>query len=131
MSTVAIPYIIILNYTKPHTIIYDAVNKDNLFSTLIDKIVNIMHELYDNELTSFDDFINRQTKLPNILHEINNSQYISCNAELKNYKDFIIKYFNNKTDKQVIEIVYFDDNQWIKYNIPHNLVYNIYKINYL
>jgi hypothetical protein len=90
-----------------------------------------MNELYDNELESFDDFIYRQKRLPKILQDITNSQYISFDGELKNYKNFIISYFNNNNDHEAIEILYFDNNKWNKYDIPKTLVYNIYKIKYL
>jgi hypothetical protein len=109
--------------------IYSVAPKDQLDIIIIDKIVEIMYKQYDNELSSFQDFIYRQKKLPNIITDINNSQYISIDSELRNYKNFISKNFNN--DKDAIDILYFTNNEWTKYDIPQSLVYNIYKIKYL
>ena len=67
----SIPYIIILNY-KNKNVIYDIINSEFISSSLNEKIVDIMYSLYDNELTSFTDFINRETKLPHVLYDINN-----------------------------------------------------------
>jgi len=131
MDIIYIPYIIILNSIKVQKVHYDIINKDLLNTVFIDKIVDIMNELYDNELESFDDFIYRQKRLPKILQDITNSQYISFDGELKNYKNFIISYFINNNDHEAIEILYFDNNKWNKYDIPKTLVYNIYKIKYL
>jgi hypothetical protein len=131
MDIIYIPYIIILNSIKVQKVHYNIINKDLLNTVFIDKIVDIMNELYDNELESFDDFIYRQKRLPKILQDITNSQYISFDGELKNYKNFIISYFNNNNDHEAIEILYFDNNKWNKYDIPKTLVYNIYKIKYL
>jgi hypothetical protein len=131
MDIIYIPYIIILNSIKVQKVHYDIINKDLLNTVFIDKIVDIMNELYDNELESFDDFIYRQKRLPKILQDITNSQYISFDSELKNYKNFIISYFINNNDHEAIEILYFDNNKWNKYDIPKTLVYNIYKIKYL
>jgi len=131
MDIIYIPYIIILNSIKVQKVHYNIINKDLLNTVFIDKIVDIMNELYDNELESFDDFIYRQKRLPKILQDITNSQYISFDSELKNYKNFIISYFINNNDHEAIEILYFDNNKWNKYDIPKTLVYNIYKIKYL
>jgi hypothetical protein len=76
MDIIYIPYIIILNSIKVQKVHYDIINKDLLNTVFIDKIVDIMNELYDNELESFDDFIYRQKRLPKILQDITNSQYI-------------------------------------------------------
>lgn len=130
MDIIYIPYIIILNSIKVQTVHYDIINKDLLNTVFIDKIVDIMNELYDNDLVSYDDFIHRQKSLPKILQEINNSQYISYDSDLNNYKNFITKYFITN-NKEAIEILYFDNNKWNKYDIPKTLVYNIYKIKYV
>lgn len=122
---ISVPYIIIMN----NSTIYSVAPKDQLDIIIIDKIVEIMYKQYDNELSSFQDFIYRQKKLPNIITDINNSQYISIDSELRNYKNFISKNFNN--DKDAIDILYFTNNEWTKYDIPQSLVYNIYKIKYL
>ena len=71
MDIIYIPYIIILNSIKVQTVHYDIINKDLLNTVFIDKIVDIMNELYDNDLVSYDDFIHRQKSLPKILQEIN------------------------------------------------------------
>ena len=131
MDIIYIPYIIILNSIKVQKVHYNIINKDLLNTVFIDKIVDIMNELYDNELESFDDFIYRQKRLPKILQDITNSQYISFDSELKNYKNFIISYFINNNDHEAIEILYFDNNKWNKYDIPKTLVYNIYRVKYV
>ena len=131
MDIIYIPYIIILNSIKVQKVQYDIINKDILNTVFIDKIVDIMNELYDNELVSFDDFIHRQKTLPKILQEITNAKYVSFDCELKTYKNFIASYFLNNNDNEAIEILYFDNNKWNKYDIPKTLVYNIYRIKYV
>jgi len=121
-----VPYIIILNNKR---VIYDSADNEIYDVTIIDKIVNMMYNIYDNELSSYDDFIYRQTKLPNILNTINNSQYLSINSELNMYQNFIAKNFSNNND--AVEVLYFDNNKWNKYDIPQRLVYNLYKIKFL
>ena len=123
-----VPYIIILNYNSQR-IIYDSADNELYNTIIIDKLVDMMYSIYDNELVSFDDFIYREKKLPNIFTTINNSQYLSINSELNMYQNFIAKNFSNNND--AVEVLYFDNNKWNKYDIPQRLVYNLYKIKFL
>jgi hypothetical protein len=100
MDIIYIPYIIILNFRKVQKVQYDIINKDILNTVFIDKIVDIMNELYDNELVSFDDFIHRQKTLPKILQEITNAKYVSFDSELNTYKNFIASYLNLNHDNK-------------------------------
>jgi hypothetical protein len=123
----SIPYIIIMS----NDIIYTSSHKDFLEVNIIDKVADIMYTQYDNELSSYDDFIYRQKKLPNIMNDIHNSDYLPLDSETINYKNFIAKNFNNINNKEVIKVLYFDNNEWKKYNISPTLAYNIYKIRFL
>lgn len=124
-----VPYIIILNYNSQR-IIYDSTDNELYNATIIDKLVDIMYSIYDNELVSFDDFIYREKKLPNIFNTINNSQYLSTNSELNMYQNFIAKNLSNR-DNDAVEVLYFANDKWNKYDIPERLVYNLYKIKFL
>ena len=125
-----IPYIIILNHARPSKVIYDIAEKNLLNTTIIDRIADLMYELYDNDLTSYQDFEDRQKAIPNIVNEINDQNYITTDYEIKSYKDFIVKNFTNN-NKGALDILYIDNNNWVEYKVPPNLVFYKYKIKYI
>jgi hypothetical protein len=125
-----IPYIIILNHARPSKVIYNVADRNLLNTTIIDRTADLMYELYDNDLTSYQDFEDRQKATPNIVNEINDQNYIEYDCETKSYKDFIVKNFTNN-NKEALDILYVENNNWVEYKVPPNLVFYKYKIKYI